>query len=149
MTCAEPRASTSLGLASAERPIGTPARTRLTAPFSQCGRDSVARMTATLDRPAAPELEPPSWRDRLQPLVTGSGGWAVTLAITVLAGLLRFLRLDQPATTLTAKGNAVGPGQMFDELYYACDAHSLMLYSVEHHSTTTDGSFCQLDTAPA
>ena len=104
-------------------------------------------MTATLDRPAAPELETPGWRDRLQPLVTGAGGWPVTLAITVLAGLLRFLRVDQPATTLNTKGAAVGPGQMFDELYYACDAHSLMLYGVEHASTTTDGHFCQLQSA--
>jgi dolichyl-phosphate-mannose--protein O-mannosyl transferase len=102
-------------------------------------------MTATLDRTADPELETPTWRDRLQPLVSGSGGWAVTLAVTVLAGLLRFLRVDQPATTLTAKGVAVGPGQMFDELYYACDAHSLMRYGVEHASTTTDGHFCQLN----
>ncbi|MFN2540270.1 MAG: dolichyl-phosphate-mannose--protein mannosyltransferase [Mycobacteriales bacterium] len=107
-------------------------------------------MTATLDRPAAAEPDTPSWRDRLQPLVTGSGGWPVTLAVTVLAGLLRFLRVDQPATTLTDKGVAVGPGQMFDELYYACDAQSLVRYGVEHASTTTDGHFCQLQSgAPA
>jgi dolichyl-phosphate-mannose--protein O-mannosyl transferase len=104
-------------------------------------------MTATLDRPAADPLETGGWRDRLQPLVTGAGGWWVTLAVTLLAGLLRFLRVDQPATTLTAKGVAVGPGQMFDELYYACDAHSLVRYGVEHASTTTDDRFCQLQSA--
>src|SRR6478672_1053168 len=117
MTCAVASASTSRGLASPERPIGTPARTRVTG--TVC-RDSVAPMTATLDRPLAVEPDDDSWRDRLRPLVYGSGGWPVTLLVTVLAGLLRFLRLDQPATNLS-NGKVVA-GDIFDELYYACDA---------------------------
>ena len=89
-----------------------------------------------------------SWRDRLRPLVYGSGGWPVTLLVTVLAGLLRFLRLDQPATNLS-NGKVVA-GDIFDELYYACDAQSLLKYGVEHASTSTDAKFCALQPdAPA
>jgi dolichyl-phosphate-mannose--protein O-mannosyl transferase len=107
-------------------------------------------MTATLDRPAAHDLEGPAWRDRLAPLVTGAGGWPVTLLVTVLAGLLRFLRVDQPASTLNSNGQVVGPGQMFDELYYACDARSLITYGVEHAATSTDSAFCRIQSdAPA
>lgn len=103
-------------------------------------------MTATLDRPAALEPERPSWRERLQPLVNGTGGWIATVAITLLAGLLRFIRLDQPATTLTPKGVAVGPGQIFDELYYACDARSLVRFGVEHSAPNPGdtSNFCSL-----
>jgi dolichyl-phosphate-mannose-protein mannosyltransferase len=99
-------------------------------------------MTATLDRPAAHDLEkvPPTWRERLRPLAPAGGGWGVTLLITLVAAALRFVRLDQPATTITDKGVVQGPGDIFDEVYYACDAHSLMTYGVEHAS---DG-FCHL-----
>jgi dolichyl-phosphate-mannose--protein O-mannosyl transferase len=83
----------------------------------------------------------PTWRDRLQPLVDASGGWAVTLLVTLVAGLLRYIRLDQPASTLTDKGLVQGPGDIFDEVYYACDAHSLLKYGVEH-ATTTGAPFC-------
>ncbi len=104
-------------------------------------------MTATLAQAPAAELDTPGWRDRLQPLVHGSGGWPVTLAVTVLAGLLRFLRLDQPATNLS--NGKVVPGDIFDELYYACDARSLGRFGVEH-ATVDDGKFCTLnDSAPA
>ncbi|MCW2599567.1 MAG: phospholipid carrier-dependent glycosyltransferase [Frankiales bacterium] len=108
-------------------------------------------MTATLDRPAPHALDPerPAWRDRLLPLVSGSGGWGVTLLVTVIAGLLRFIRLDQPASTLTDKGLVQGPGDIFDEVYYACDAKNLIRYGVEHASVAgkafctpqSDGSF--------
>lgn len=86
-------------------------------------------VTALLTRPAPPE-EPPSepprepWRDRLQPLV-GPGGWWATLGITLLAGLLRFVRLDIP-------DNGGTKGKIFDEIYYACDAQNLLRYGVEH-----------------
>jgi dolichyl-phosphate-mannose--protein O-mannosyl transferase len=103
-------------------------------------------MTATLDRPAPLDAAPLTWRDRLLPLVPAGGGWSVTLLVTVIAGVLRFLRLDQPATTLNDQGVAEGPGQIFDELYYACDARSLLKYGVEHASS----SFCNLQSdAPA
>jgi dolichyl-phosphate-mannose--protein O-mannosyl transferase len=77
-------------------------------------------MTATLEPTAAP-ADPPAtaWRDRLAPLVTGRGGWLPTLAVTLLAGLLRFIRLDIPR------------GKIFDEIYYACDAQNLMRFGVE------------------
>ncbi|MGB8649395.1 MAG: phospholipid carrier-dependent glycosyltransferase [Mycobacteriales bacterium] len=100
-------------------------------------------MTATLDRPAPSEPAPDvlTWRDRLLPLVSGGGGWGVTALITLVAGLLRFVRLDQPATTLTDKGVAVGPGDIFDEVYYACDSKNLLRYGVEHASAAGK-AFC-------
>jgi dolichyl-phosphate-mannose-protein mannosyltransferase len=93
-------------------------------------------MTATLDRPApsAPDEEPPTWRERLLPLVNGSGGWGVTALVTLIAGLLRFVRLDQPDSTLSDKGQIIGPGKIFDELYYACDSANLLRYGVERAS---------------
>ena len=88
-------------------------------------------MTATLERPL-PDTLPDTWRDRLQPLVGGGGGWPATLLVTVIAAVLRFVRLDLPATTLNAQGVRVGPGKIFDEIYYACDAQNLLRYGVEH-----------------
>ncbi len=90
-------------------------------------------MTATLDRPAPvpPGTTLPPWRERMQPSVTGSGGWVVTALVTLIAGLLRFIRLGQPDTTLTDKGQIVGPGKIFDEIYYACDSLNLLRYGVE------------------
>ena len=77
-------------------------------------------MTATLDAASAqPAPAPAAWRTRILPLVDGRGGWLVTLAIGLLAGLLRIVRLDQPA------------GKIFDEVYYACDAQNLMRFGVE------------------
>lgn len=83
-------------------------------------------MTALLPAPvaqAAPPRRAP-WRDRLQPLA-GPGGWWASLAITLLAGLLRFVRLDLPYNGPTS-------GKIFDEIYYACDAQNLLRYGVEH-----------------
>ena len=102
-------------------------------------------MTATLDRPVAASAGEPTWRDRLLPLVSGQGGWPVTLLVTLLAGVLRFVRLDQPDSTLTEKGAYEGPGYIFDEVYYACDAHNLVTHGVELHATSTPGKFCVLD----
>ena len=96
-------------------------------------------MPATLDRlvrlDQPPVLAPARpWRDRLQPLVSGSGGWGATLLVTVLGGLLRFLRLDLPGT-----GGDQGSGRIFDEIYYACDAQNLLRYGVEHASAPGAG----------
>ena len=100
-------------------------------------------MTATLQAPAPPTV---TWRDRLQPLAYAGGGWAVTLLVTVIAGLLRFIRLDQPATNLE-KGKVI-PGYIFDEVYYACDSKSLIAYGTEH-STVSGAPFCTLTDEPA
>ena len=96
-------------------------------------------MTATLVAPstAAP---PAPWRERLLPLVS-PGGWGVTLLVTLVAGLLRFVRLDQPTSTLSDKGVIQGPGDIFDEVYYACDAKNLLRYGVEHASAAGK-AFC-------
>jgi len=64
------------------------------------------------------------WRVRLQPLAS-RGGWLASLAVTLLAGLLRFVRLDLPY-------NGDVGGKIFDEVYYACDAQNLLRYGVEH-----------------
>jgi dolichyl-phosphate-mannose--protein O-mannosyl transferase len=97
-------------------------------------------MTVTLERPLpAASREHRTWRDRLQPLAL-PGGWGVTVFVTLVAGLLRFIRLDQPATALEA-GGKVRVGYIFDEQYYACDAKSIVTYGVEH-STASTGAFC-------
>jgi len=88
-------------------------------------------MTATL-APATPSVavEPSpepvrGWRERLAPPLSGRGGWVTTLAVGLLAGLVRFLRLDLP-------GTGIDRGKIFDEIYYACDAQNLLRYGVEH-----------------
>lgn len=81
-------------------------------------------MTALLSVPVEPGPDPaPTWRQRLQPLV-GSGGWLAALAVTLLAGVLRFVRLDIPF-------NGDVGGKVFDEVYYACDAQNLLRFAVE------------------
>jgi dolichyl-phosphate-mannose--protein O-mannosyl transferase len=78
-------------------------------------------VTATLERPPA-DPPAPTWRDRLQPATAGSPrlvGWLAALAVGLLAGVLRFVRLDLPA------------GRIFDEIYYSCDAENLLGYGVE------------------
>lgn len=82
-------------------------------------------MTAVLQAPVIePEPAPPRapararWR-------TGRAGWPAALAVTLLAGVLRFVRLDLPY-------NADVAGKVFDEVYYACDALNLLRYGVEH-----------------
>ena len=88
-------------------------------------------MTATLERASATP-EPPAagrdaWRARILPPTNGRGGWLATLAVGLLAGILRLLRLDLPR------------GRIFDEIYYACDAQNLLRYGVEAGSLPTDG----------
>ena len=84
-------------------------------------------MTATLAPPPAPAvpdraseaLRPPPLHDRL-------AGWLWPLAITVLAGVLRFYRITSPAAIVKGK-----PSYTFDEVYYTVDAHSLLQFGVE------------------
>jgi dolichyl-phosphate-mannose-protein mannosyltransferase len=82
--------------------------------------------TVTAPRASADEVPAPTWRSRMTPLI-GGGGWVPTLAITLLAGLLRFVRLDIPR------------GKIFDEVYYACDAQNLLRFGVEQGSKPGNG----------
>ena len=84
-------------------------------------------MTATLD--AAPVRVPPvHWRRRILPPTDGRGGWLATLAVVLLAGLLRIIRLDIPR------------GRIFDEVYYVCDAQNLLRFGVEVATAGGDAS---------
>ncbi|MEX2289094.1 MAG: phospholipid carrier-dependent glycosyltransferase [Mycobacteriales bacterium] len=85
-------------------------------------------MTATAQRAQAAEgaaagaaVPSPSsaWRARILPPTSGRGGWLPALAVGLLAGLLRLVRLDIPR------------GRIFDEIYYVCDAQNLLRYGVE------------------
>ncbi len=87
-------------------------------------------MTALLSAPVDEGAAAAPWRQRLRPLV-GAGGWPASLAITLLAGLLRFVRLDLPYNGGTS-------GKIFDEVYYACDAQNLLRYGVEHVTRSGD-----------
>ncbi|GAA2216595.1 dolichyl-phosphate-mannose--protein mannosyltransferase [Micromonospora olivasterospora] len=49
----------------------------------------------------------------------GRSSWLATAVVVVIAGVLRLVDLDQPA------------GKIFDELYYATDAHNLLTRGVE------------------
>ncbi len=87
-------------------------------------------MTATLERAEAapgPQAVPTSaWRTRILPPTSGRGGWLATLAVALLAGVLRVVRLDIPR------------GRIFDEIYYACDAENLLRYGVEAGTESGD-----------
>ena len=103
-------------------------------------------MTATLERAEAvpdPRPVPPAsttgaWRTRILPPTDGRGGWIATLAIGLLAGVLRIVRLDIPR------------GKIFDEIYYSCDALNLLRYGVEAGSlpNTDDDSGAQARCEP-
>ena len=77
-------------------------------------------MTATLDAATSARVAGAgSWRERILPPTDGRGGWAATLLVGLLSGLLRVVRLDLPA------------GRIFDEVYYVCDAQNLLRFGVE------------------
>ncbi len=84
-------------------------------------------MTATLEAaPDLPATAPPRapvpalhWRTRILPPTDGRGGWLAALAIGLIGGLLRLVRLDIPR------------GRIFDEIYYVCDAQNLLKFGVE------------------
>lgn len=88
-----------------------------------------------LEPPAADHGTRPPLRatSRMLPLV-GRGGWVATLVVTLLGGLLRFVRLDIPGTGVAAESGTFGRGKIFDEIYYACDAKNLLRFGVERNS---------------
>jgi dolichyl-phosphate-mannose-protein mannosyltransferase len=84
-------------------------------------------VTATLEAPPRDPVPPTSaasWRTRILPPVDPRAGWLATAVIGLVAGLLRFVRLDLPA------------GRIFDEIYYSCDAQNLLRYGVEHDTVS-------------
>ncbi len=92
-------------------------------------------MTAVLAGPAEdlPAAAGPAPRRPRLSAVAGPGGWAATAAVALLAGVLRFVRLDLPY-------NADAGGKVFDEIYYACDALSLLRFGVEHVTQSGDAA---------
>src|SRR5450432_4601776 len=97
----------------------------------------------SIELPATPALPPiETLRQRLVPPFPGSRlwGWLGPLAITLLAGWLRFNRLSIPgghAATLQTLCNADGGPKacVFDEVYYTHDAWSLFHHGVELNVT--------------
>ncbi|MCW3816161.1 phospholipid carrier-dependent glycosyltransferase [Micromonospora sp. DR5-3] len=74
---------------------------------------------------------PESVRRRLAPFDAGgdrSSWWATTL-IVVIAGVLRLVNLDSPK------------GKIFDELYYATEAHHLLLRGFEWNEKTNSAAY--------
>ncbi len=90
-------------------------------------------MTALLPPPAVAAAPDAPWRARLAARVDGRGGWGWTALVVLLAGLLRFVRLDLPF-------NGSAGGKVFDEVYYACDAVGLLSAGVE--LATVEGGTC-------
>jgi dolichyl-phosphate-mannose-protein mannosyltransferase len=97
----------------------------------------------SIELPRTPALPPSeTLRERLVPPFPGSRlwGWLGPLAITLLAGFLRFNRLSVPGGSgkdLATLCNApTGPKAcVFDEVYYTHDAWSLFHYGVELNTT--------------
>lgn len=87
-------------------------------------------MTALLSAPGQAPAARSSWA-RLQP-PAAPGGWAASLLVALLAGVLRFVRLDLP-------DNGATSGKIFDEVYYACDALNLLRFGVEHATESGEG----------
>jgi dolichyl-phosphate-mannose-protein mannosyltransferase len=84
-------------------------------------------MTATLAPPsAAAPTRRVSEALRPAPLTDRLYGWLGPLAITLVAGILRFYRITSPAAVVKGKANFT-----FDEVYYTTDAHSLLQFGVE------------------
>ena len=69
--------------------------------------------------PLVAVADPPMPTDRLF-------GWLGPLAVTLLAGVLRFDKLSQPAAAVNGKVQYT-----FDEVYYTKDAHDLLAFGVE------------------
>ncbi len=77
-------------------------------------------MTVTTQAPPQPSAPPEVVRRRLTPLVgPDARSWLVAAAVTALAALLRLVHLDRPDRII------------FDEVYYAPEAWSLLRHGVE------------------
>jgi dolichyl-phosphate-mannose-protein mannosyltransferase len=84
-------------------------------------------MTATLAPPTPSAVKGRSDEAlRPPPLYDRRAGWLWPLAITFLAGVLRFYRITSPPAIVAGK-----PSYTFDEVYYTVDAHSLLQFGVE------------------
>jgi len=86
------------------------------------------------EAPGAPGVSqgsPRTLRSRLVPpfLENPLWGWLGPIAVTVLAGYLRFNRLQIPSS------------KIFDEVYYTHDAHSLLHHGVELNNTDNGAGF--------
>ncbi|MEO3927893.1 phospholipid carrier-dependent glycosyltransferase [Micromonosporaceae bacterium B7E4] len=78
--------------------------------------------TATTERPERPDGGVPGIiRRRLAPFDARlePWSWLATAVVVLIAGILRFVGLSNPK------------GKIFDEIYYATDAHNLLLRGVE------------------
>ena len=84
--------------------------------------------TLVHDQPAAARRSPSERLIRTLPPDRGTA-WLATLGITLFAGILRFWRLSQPR------------GKIFDETYYATDAHNMLLHGVEPTKPGTSDGF--------
>jgi dolichyl-phosphate-mannose-protein mannosyltransferase len=84
--------------------------------------DSAARRARLSPRALRARFVPPFAESRLW-------GWIGPIAITLLAGYLRFNRLQIPST------------KAFDEVYYTHDAHSLLHHGVELNNTNDGPGF--------
>ena len=94
-------------------------------------------MTATLPAPPGAATQPGidgrrlPLRDRLVPPMPADrlAGWLMPLAITAVAGVLRFWHLTAPR------------GKYFDEIYYTKDAYGLLTRGYELNDQCTGGTF--------
>jgi dolichyl-phosphate-mannose-protein mannosyltransferase len=101
------------------------------------------------DVPPTPAVAPPqTLRDRLVPPFPGSRlwGWLGPLAVTLLAGYLRFNRLSIPGGSAATRALVCGPDGkvkacVFDEVYYTHDAYSLFHHGVELNATDNGPGF--------
>ena len=88
-------------------------------------------LTAPGPPPPGPGPVPDITVRRLAPPLPQDGwrSWAATAVVVAVAAVLRLVRLDQPR------------GQIFDEIYYAVDAHHLLQHGVEWDDNAGTGSF--------
>jgi dolichyl-phosphate-mannose--protein O-mannosyl transferase len=85
---------------------------------------------ATADGDAATAV-PETTRRRLAPRLPNDGWWSwlATAGVVAIAAIFRLVNLNKP------------PGKIFDEIYYAVDAHHLLQHGVEWDENSNTGSF--------